>query len=201
MSSSVTRHRSPATSRSSADTPSLKFLTSSISLSRSRSAFTLIELLVVIAIIAILAGLAFPAMQGAIESGRKADARNDIAQIAAAVKAYQLECGRLPASDSVIKELTGENTREIVFLEAKRPKGNPPRNGVAQDSNDYLDSWGRPYVILLDDGKNGDTQAYDNRITHDVGQGEQEHLTTIIVKSFGKEGEGGQAKDIISNVR
>jgi type II secretion system protein G len=168
---------------------------------RNRSAFTLIELLIVIAIIAILAGLAFPAVQGALESGRKADARNDIAQIAAAVKAYQLEYGRLPASDSAIKELTGENTREIVFLEAKRPKGNPPRNGVAQDSNDYLDSWGRPYIILLDDGKNGDTQAYDNRITHDVGQGEQEHLTTIIVKSFGKEGEGGPTKDIIANVR
>lgn len=168
---------------------------------RRLAAFTLIELLVVIAIIAILAGLAFPAMQGALDSGRKADARNDVAQIAAAVKAYQLEYGRLPAANNVIRELTGENNRGIVFLEAKRPKGNPPRNGVAEGSNDYLDSWGRPYIIQLDDGSGDDDNAYDNRITADVGLGEQEYLTTVLIKSFGKEGEGGPAKDIISNVR
>jgi len=168
---------------------------------RKSSAFTLIELLVVIAIIAILAGLAFPAFQGAIESGRKADARNDVAQIAAAIKAYQLEYGRLPASGNVIKELTGENTREIVFLEAKRPKGKPLRNGVEPGSNDYLDSWGRPYLIQLDDGSGDDTKGYDNRITDDIGFGKQEYLTTVIVKSLGKEGEDGEPKDIIANVR
>jgi len=159
---------------------------------RKSSAFTLIELLVVIAIIAILAGLAFPAFQGAIESGRKA---------AAAIKAYQLEYGRLPASGNVIKELTGENTREIVFLEAKRPKGKPLRNGVEPGSNDYLDSWGRPYLIQLDDGSGDDTKGYDNRITDDIGFGKQEYLTTVIVKSLGKEGEDGEPKDIIANVR
>ena len=168
---------------------------------RLSAAFTLIELLIVIAIIALLAGLAFPALQGAIESGRKADARNDVAQIATAIKAYQLEYGRLPASDKVIKELTGENTRGIVFLEAKRPKGKPPRNGVMENSNDYLDSWGRPYIIQLDDGSGDDTTGYDNKITADVGLGEQQYLTTVLIKSLGKDGENGLPKDIISNVR
>lgn len=171
------------------------------SLLRKHSAFTLIELLVVIAIIAILAGLAFPALQGALQSGRKAEARNDITQIAAAIKAYQLEYGRLPASNKVIRELTGENNRGIVFLEAKRPKGKPPRNGVAEGSNDYLDSWGRPYIIQLDDGSGDDSEGYDNRITYDVGLGSQEYLTTVIVKSLGKDATNGLPKDIISNVR
>jgi prepilin-type N-terminal cleavage/methylation domain-containing protein len=191
MSSPVTRHLPKS------DT----MLHAPCSLLRKDSAFTLIELLVVIAIIAILAGLAFPALQGALQSGRKAEARNDIAQIAAAIKAYQLEYGRLPAGGNVIKELTGENSRGITFLEAKRPKGNPPRNGAPEGGNDYLDSWGNPYIIQLDDGTGSDTGAYDNRITADVGLGSQEYLTTVIVKSMGKDGTNGLPEDIISNVR
>ena len=76
-----------------------------------QSAFTLIELLVVIAIIAILAGLAFPAVQGAMGSAKKAQARNDVNQLASAVKAFQLEYGKLPATNDdaaqVVKALIG----------------------------------------------------------------------------------------------
>ena len=60
---------------------------------RRRNAFTLIELLVVIAILAVLAGIAFPAMQGAIDSAKRGQARNDANQIASAIKAYRLEFG------------------------------------------------------------------------------------------------------------
>ena len=94
---------------------------------RKMSAFTLIELLVVIAIIAILAGLAFPAVQGAMGSAKKAQARNEVNQLAAAVKAFHLEYGRLPGSATAdgpaptdfITTLTSSNSqnpRGIVFF-------------------------------------------------------------------------------------
>lgn len=140
------------------------------SLLRKRSAFTLIELLIVIAIIAILAGLGFAGLQGAMESGRKAQARNDVNQLAAAVKAYQLEYGRLPATDEVIAALTGRNSKELVFFEAKAAKGQPPKGGILDGK--LYDPWGEEYTILLD-------EDYDNRIAHEG----QEHLATVIVET------------------
>ncbi len=61
-----------------------------------RSAFTLIELLTVIAIIAILMGLLFPAIGTIKESARKTQAKNDVTNIVAAVKAYYTEYGKYP---------------------------------------------------------------------------------------------------------
>jgi len=138
---------------------------------RRPAAFTLVELLVVIAIIAILAGLGFAGLQGAMESSRRAQARNDVHQVAAAVRAFQLEYGRLPQSGNVISQLTGENSKNIVFLEAKRAKGTPPKGGM--EGNRLLDPWGQEYEIILDDD-------YTNRIDH---RGET-HLTTVIVESL-----------------
>lgn len=60
--------------------------------------FTLIELLVVIAIIAILAGLAFPAVTKSIERARITQARADITSIANAVKAYKSTYNMLPVA-------------------------------------------------------------------------------------------------------
>jgi prepilin-type N-terminal cleavage/methylation domain-containing protein len=149
-----------------------------------QSAFTLIELLVVIAIIAILAGLAFPAVQGALNSGKKAQARNDAAQLAAAVKAFQLEYGRLPVSASgsdntnapnadIVAALTSSNSlnpRGIVFFEAKQAKGG--KGGL--DAGVYKDPWGSPYLFMLD-------TSYDNKIT---AYGKT-NFTTVIVSSSG----------------
>lgn len=167
-------------------------------------AFTLIELLIVIAIIAILAGLAFPAVQGAFNSSKKAQARNDIAQLAAAVKAYQLEYGRLPPSTgepsaadnkTVISALTltnTNNTRGIVFLEPRLAKGN--KSGIGSDYTFY-DPWGVPYQINLD-------TSYDNRIGPiDVGAGSQTYFTTVIVQSAGPDQNMTQRTDNISNVK
>ena len=124
------------------------------------SAFTLIELLVVIAIIAILAGIGFPAVQGALESGKKAQARNDASQIAAAVKAFQLEYGRLPKVtgddiSSLIGQNDSDNFRKIVFFEAKPAKGTPPKGGLS--GTKLLDPWGQAYTVKLDDN-------YDNKV-------------------------------------
>jgi prepilin-type N-terminal cleavage/methylation domain-containing protein len=131
-------------------------------------AFTLIELLVVISIIAILASLAFPAINGAMDSAKKTTAKNAAVQIANAVVAYETEYGRLPLTNSttvskaLMDILTGINTasdanpRGIVFIEAtewRKGKGGTNAQG-------FCDPWtnGVAFRIALD----GD---YNNTIT------------------------------------
>jgi prepilin-type N-terminal cleavage/methylation domain-containing protein len=137
-----------------------------------RSAFTLIELLVVIAIIGILASLLFPAVQGALDSARKAQAKNDVVQIATAVTAYETEYGRLPTNvttvnSTLVRILTGQddtgNPRKIVFMEvAERKPSNAPAGKAGKSgtnsSGDFVDPWGFSYAIALD-------SDYDNTIT------------------------------------
>jgi type II secretion system protein G len=165
---------------------------------RHCSAFTLIELLVVIAIIAILAGLAFPAVQGAMGSAKKSEARNDVNQLAAAVRAFQLDYGRLPATDNnaanVVKTLIGSNTtlnpRNIVFFEPKTAKGGKK----GWDGQNYLDPWGTPYQMILDLG-------YSNKITTDIGDGTKTYFTTVIVQSAGPDTNITVKTDNLSNVK
>ena len=131
------------------------------------SGFTLIELLVVISIIAILASLAFPAVNGAIDSARKAQAKNSAVQIATAVTAYETEYGKLPGGNgtttvgpTLVNILTGQDTannpRRIIFLEAQEwKKGKGGTNDVG-----FCDPWNSavPYSIALD-------SDYDNAIS------------------------------------
>ena len=158
-----------------------------------RSGFTLIELLVVIAIIAILASLAFPAVQGALGQGKKAQARNDVNQIAMAVKAYQLEYGRLPgtatsdgaAPSDLMTTLTSSNSqnpRGIVFFEPKMAKGG--KGGL--DGTSYKDPWGGTYMIVLD-------YNYDNKVSN--------NFTTALVQSSGPDTNMSTTNDNISNIR
>jgi len=144
-------------------------------------AFTLIELLVVIAIIAILAGLGFPAVQGALGQGKKAQARNDVQQIVAALKAFQLEYGRLPTtivaadnsaegnsgffdsnSKDIIKALMGAdptlNPRNIVFLDAKTTANK--KGGVDLSDYTFYDPWGERYRLKLDVSYDGKCEYY-----------------------------------------
>ena len=183
----VTRHKSLATGRRPA-------------------AFTLIELLVVIAIIAILAGLAFPAVQGALNSSKKAQARNDVAQLAAAIKAFQLEYGRLPSTianndtaaatnATVVSALTSSNSlnpRGIAFIEANAYRKG---KGGTNSSGAYLDPWGSEYRISLD-------TDYNNRMgPTNVGAGNQTYMTTVIVQSAGPDTNWTELSDNISNVK
>jgi prepilin-type N-terminal cleavage/methylation domain-containing protein len=140
--------------------------TSTTKKSSRPQAFTLIELLVVISIIAILASLAFPALNGAMDSAKKVTAKNAAVQIANAVVAYETEYGKLPTNSSgkvdsdLIKILTANdsanNPRAIVFLEAQDwKKGKGGTNGVG-----YCDPWNNAvaYSIALD-------SDYDNKIS------------------------------------
>lgn len=143
-------------------------------LSPRKSAFTLIELLIVIAIIGILMSLLFPAVNSAIDAARKAQAKNDVVQIATAITAYETEYGRLPGTgandvtqniDTTLVETlagisTNNNPRRIVFLEvqARKPDivGKGGKSGT--NSSGFVDPWGGQYVIRLD-------LDYDNSMT------------------------------------
>ena len=125
----------------------------------------MIELLVVISIIAVLAGLAFPAVNGAMDSARKARAKSDVSQIATAVVAYETEYGRLPTNSGTsvnsafLATLSGnstDNPRKIVFLELSEwKKGKGGTNGSG-----FCDPWDSAsvYQIALDTN-------YDNSVT------------------------------------
>ena len=129
--------------------------------SKTSAAFTLVELLVVISIIAILAGLSFPAVNGAMDSAKKTQAKSQAVQIAAAVTAYEMEYGKLPTftgttvDNTLVGILTASNSRGIVFLESQEwKKGKGGTNSVG-----YCDPWDstKPYAIALD-------TDYDNKV-------------------------------------
>ena len=132
---------------------------------KSPQGFTIAELMVVVAIIVILMSLLFPAVQGALEAAKKAQAKNDVTQIATAIVAYDTEYGRLPSLNPAPQQLTGDilnaliasndtlNPRKITFLEVlnyKRGKG-----GILDGV--FVDPWAKPYYIALD-------SDYDNRV-------------------------------------
>lgn len=138
--------------------------------SMPRNAFTLIELLIVIAIIGTLMSLLFPAVNSAIDAARKAQAKNDVVQIATAVTAFETEYGRLPGTGSsdqtgadvdstLVNILSGQanntnNPRQIVFLEVQAAK----KNKSGTNASGFVDPWGGIYKISMDLG-------YDNSIT------------------------------------
>lgn len=65
-----------------------------------KGAFTLIELLVVISIIALLAGLAFPALNGAIDAAQRTQASTMCNQLSIAITLYNTEYGIWPTTSN-----------------------------------------------------------------------------------------------------
>ncbi len=96
------------------------------------AAFTLIELLTVIAIIAILMSLLFPVVNSVKESGRKAQAKQDLMGIVTAVKAYNTEYGKYPPMDAAAAAPTGGDGDKGV--------GDTANAGMPADNNVLFDT-------------------------------------------------------------
>lgn len=184
---------------------------------RRRSAgFTLIELLTVIAIIGVLMALLFPAIGGAMDNAKKAQAKNDIMQTITAVKGFYTEYSRYPTlsnstagQDLAITTAAAnaelfnilrykgdgqeDNPRGIVFFEGKTVA--QKKGGFGPDDALY-DPWGGFYQFVID-------TDYDNLVdVSDIdgkGAAGDEISTGVAGMSKGKKPESSDTKDDVTS--
>ena len=103
---------------------------------RGTAAFTLIELMIVVMIIAALAAMIVPRLSGRADQAKIAVAQSDIsANIATALKLYQLDNGNYPTAEQGLNALVSKPSTEPV-------PGNWAGPYVEQEP---IDPWGNPY--------------------------------------------------------
>lgn len=124
------------------------------------------EMLAVVAIISVLAGLVIPVLGYAKTQAKKARAKEEMNNIRIAMTAYYREYGYWPHGSTSWTDLstmlngnvhpytgaaaaanawsTTNNVRAIRFLEFRRES--------LSAAGEFLDPWGNPYRVLLDNG-------------------------------------------------
>ena len=140
-------------------------ITSSRKFPKAKSnSFTLVELLVVISIIGLLAGLGLPAINGAIQAGKRAEVASMAESIKTAVNAFYAEYSQYPTNSSgstytntsleflgfmsTTTNTNGGNTRGIAFLEV------PPKftnaNGIVTPRGFYSGTNQSNFLVGID---------------------------------------------------
>ena len=146
---------------------------------RKRSAFTLIELLIVIAIIAILAGLGFAGVNGALKTARKAEVRGMANQVKLALNSYYGEYGVWPPNvtktdsrfvETMTGQRTNENRRAIRFLEVPKKFSS---DGAIVTPPRFYEGDRKQFSVVIDTN-------YDGRINI-PGQGEVDGSIAVYV--------------------
>jgi len=89
---------------------------------RKEASFTLVELLVVISIIGLLAGLGFPAINGAMKSGKKTEVVQMAESVKTAIHAFYAEYSAYP-SDSNGKIFTNTSTDFLGVISSTNAQG------------------------------------------------------------------------------
>ena len=133
------------------------------------SSFTLVELMIVMGVIIILVAMLFPVIIGAKEKARKKQALTEAHNIVLALKGYRMEFDKWPDQTRadfdktyftnnhlVVAPLTGKNPRGKVFLAIQSLSTNISGNltnltGQTDCSGNYIDPWGVPYVICINE--------------------------------------------------
>lgn len=104
-----------------------------------KKAFTLVEIMLVVIIIGALAAMIIPRLSGRSEQAKVSVAQADIqAQLATALKLYELDNGMFPTTGQGLAALTS------------KPSGDPqPKNWRGPYiEKEPIDPWGNPYVYV-----------------------------------------------------
>lgn len=125
-----------------------------VSRCRRVAAFTLLEVLVVVGLVAVLTALVFAGGHHAAAAGKTAQARTELAALAAALDSYRQAFGDFPRTDDparLLQALIGKrdpdhqavNTRaRIETARFRTAAGDDP---FASETSVLADPWGRPY--------------------------------------------------------
>lgn len=145
---------------------------------KSSRGMTLLEAILVIGVVLLLLAVLFPATGPHIPAARRAQAKNDVTQIAIAASAFETEYGYLPATKrgvvggELLQTLMGNNARlnprGLVFLKVNYVT-NEGRSGM-NTNGDFVDPWGGRYRIAFAAGTNQWVMAGTNgtKINHRV---------------------------------